>query len=82
MEGVEARHPFQVNYSADGGAEVDAELLLRLVGECIDGALAQADPLSGLIAGVCGCSFVNNILGVDAGRPVTPITSYANAQCR
>lgn len=81
VEGVEERRPFQVNYSVDGGAEVDAELLLHLVGECIDGALTQAGPLSASIAGVGGCSFVNNILGVDgAGRPVTPITSYADTR--
>jgi gluconokinase len=81
VQGIEAREPYQVHYTADGGAEVDADALLALLFQCIDAALVWAGPLAERIAGVAGCSFVNNILGLDAaGRPATPITTYADTR--
>ncbi len=81
VQGIDARQLYQVNYTTDGGAEVDADALLSLLFQCIDAALVQAGPLAAGIAGVAGCSFVNNILGLDAaGRPATPITTYADTR--
>jgi gluconokinase len=81
VQGIEARQPYQASYTADGGAEVDAAALLVLLFQCIDAALGQAGPMADRIAGVAGCSFVNNILGLDAaGRPATPITTYADTR--
>jgi gluconokinase len=81
VQGIEAREPYQASYTADGGAEVDADALLALLFQCIDAALIQAGALASAIAGVAGCSFVNNILGLDAAsRPATPITTYADTR--
>lgn len=81
VQGIEAREPYQVHYTADGGAEVDADALLALLFRCIDAALSQVGPLAPAIAGVAGCSFVNNILGLNAAsRPATPITTYADTR--
>lgn len=81
VQGIEAREPYHVGFTADGGAEVDADVLLALLFECIDAVLVQAGSVASAIAGVAGCSFVNNILGLDAaGRPATPITTYADTR--
>lgn len=81
VQGIEARAPYHASYTADGGAEMDADALLALLFQCIDAAFIQAGPLGAVIAGVAGCSFVNNIMGLNAaGRPATPITTYADTR--
>src|SRR5512135_3424965 len=81
VEGMEARraHVFQVGQ--DGAVEADADELLRLLCECIDETLARAGSDAAHIAGVAACTFVSNIVGVDAQeRAVTPVITYADTR--
>src|SRR5512143_710413 len=81
VNGMEARraHLFQVGQ--DGAVEADADELLRLLCECIDETLARAGEHATDIAGVAACTFVSNIVGVDAqGQAVTPVVTYADTR--
>lgn len=81
VNGMEARraHVFQVGQ--DGAVEADADELLRLLCECIDETLARAGSDAAHIAGVAACTFVSNIVGVDAqGQAVTPVVTYADTR--
>ncbi len=81
VSGVEARRPAHIRAGVDGAAEADADALAALVWECLDEALGRAGDLVDRIAGVAICTFVGNVLGVDgAGRPVTPLTTYADTR--
>ena len=49
--------------------------------DCIDAALHLAGPLAAGIAAVAGCSLAGTLLGVDAaGRPATPLITYADTR--
>lgn len=76
-----AHVPIQLRTTPDGGSEIDVEVLLKAVWRCVDRILAQAGDLADRIAGVASCTFVANLVGVDAdGRPVTPLTTYADTR--
>src|ERR1041385_7189756 len=81
VDGMESRraHVFQVGQ--DGAVEADADELLRLLCECIDETLARAGKDAANIGGVAACTFVSNIVAVDAqGRAVTPVITYADTR--
>lgn len=81
LDGLEARRAYEIPVQADGAVETDADELLGHVWACIDEVLAQARHLESDIAGVGVCTFVGNLLGVDAsGRPVTPLITYADTR--
>lgn len=68
---------------ADGSSSIRAGLVLEKLFECIDQALVLAAAEAAHLAGVAVCTFVANILGVDAqGRPLTPVTTYADVSSR
>ena len=76
-----AHIPIQLRTTPDGGSEIDVDVLLTAIWRCVDRILAQADDLADRIAGVASCTFVTNLVGVDAdGRPVTPLTTYADTR--
>lgn len=72
--GVGAHLGYEVETTADGGVEVDAERLVSLVVEGVD-ALHERLKTEGLRpSAVACCTFWHNVLGVDsAGRPTTPV---------
>lgn len=71
----------ELQTTPDGGAVFEAAQLLTGVVTAIDRILALAGPLAGEIAGVAMDTFVTNIMGLDAaGRPVTPIYTYADTR--
>lgn len=78
--------PHQFDATPDGGVTVDPDWLRGNVETCIDRALARLctpeSPLHGATIEAVGCSsFVGNVLGVDAaGRPVTPVSTYADTR--
>lgn len=81
IDGVEARRPNDIETGHDGAFEADPDALLEKVWSCIDEALKKAGPLAEEIGGVCCCTFVSNVLGVDAaGRAVTPLVLYADTR--
>jgi len=81
VEGLEVQLAHRFRTTAEGASEANADALLELVWQCIDGVLGQAGGLTPHIAGVAACTFVSNILGVDgAGQAVTPLTTYADTR--
>ena len=81
VQGPTAREPFQIRTTVEGASEADPDALLERIWRCVDGILAQAGPLTDQIAAVASCTFVSNLLGVDAeGRAITPLTTYADTR--
>ncbi|MCB0175457.1 MAG: gluconokinase [Anaerolineae bacterium] len=79
---VLAQVPNQLQTTADGGAEFDPAALFDGVTRAIDQALSQAGPLADAIGGVGIDTFVTNFMGLDsAGRPLTPIYTFADRRC-
>ncbi len=67
----------------DGSSSIRAELILEKLFDCIDEVLVKSAAEAADLAGVAVCTFVSNILGVDAqGRPLTPVTTYADVSSR
>ena len=74
---VKAEHAFIE--AADGTAEVDADQIVREVGEVIDGALKGIEP--GLVKAVVMDTFASSLVCVDAeGDALTPCITYADSR--
>ncbi len=81
LQAPTAHIPIQLRSTPDGGSEIDVDVLLTAIWRCVDRILEDADDLAERIAGVASCTFVTNLVGVDAdGRPVTPLTTYADTR--
>ncbi len=77
VEGTETKLDHDFDYTADGGATKDAEQLLDLVSQAIDGALARAGEAR--ISAVAADTFWHSVLGIDGeGNPTTPILTWAD----
>ncbi len=70
---------YPVRHSAEHGAELDPQVLLRAARKC----LHQTRRLTkSQIATVAGSGFWHSLLGLDrAGQPLTPIYTWADARC-
>ncbi|MGC9400559.1 MAG: gluconokinase [Anaerolineae bacterium] len=81
VEGVGACVSYAFETTSDGGSQMDAERLADCVWRCLDRVTAQMAALDLRIDAVAVDTFVANVLGVDAeGRPVTPLTTYADTR--
>ncbi len=81
LPGLEARRPYQFATTSDGGVEVDADALFKLVVEAVDEILARSGRRRGGIAAVAMSTFWHNLVGVDAGgRALTPVYSWADTR--
>ncbi len=81
VDGIEARQSNRIETRLDGAFEADPDELLKKVELCIDEALEKAGKWAGEIRGVCCCTFVSNVLGVDAaGKAVTPLVLYGDTR--
>jgi gluconokinase len=81
VEGAGAREPYTLRTTPEGGSEIEADPLLTRVWRCLDQVTARAEMLDLRIEAVAVDTFVTNVLGVDAGgRPVTPVTTYADTR--
>ena len=79
--GLEARRPYQFATTSDGGVEVGADLLFKLVVEAVDEILARSGRRRAAIAAVAMSTFWHNLVGVDAGgRALTPVYSWADTR--
>jgi gluconokinase len=77
VEGTEVKLDYDFDYTADGGATQDADELLDLVVQAVDGALSEAGDAE--ISGVAMSTFWHSVLGLDgAGCPTTPILTWAD----
>jgi gluconokinase len=81
VAGVAAQERYGVRSTADGASEDDPAEALARVERCVDTALAQAGPLADRIGAVALDTLVSNIMAVDrAGRPLTPLVTYADTR--
>jgi gluconokinase len=82
VEGAEARAPYAMKTTADGGVEISAEELIGLVFGCLDQLHARIASLplkngSSEIRAVSACTFWHGLLGVDrSNRAITPLYSW------
>lgn len=65
----------------DGGVEIDAERLLELLAEALDGLLAGLGPRAAAVAAVATSTFWHTLLGLGPDdRPRTPVYSWADTR--
>ncbi len=77
LEETETKLDYDFEYTADGGATMDADGLIGLVARAIDGALSGVKDAE--IAGVAMSTFWHSVLGLDrGGDPTTPILTWAD----
>jgi gluconokinase len=78
---VERQLEYEPDTTPDGGVEADADHLLALAGEALDGTLSALGPRAAGVAGVAVSTFWHTVLGVGAdGRARTPIYSWADTR--
>ena len=81
VPGLAARRPYQFATTPDGGVEVGADALFKLVVEVIDEILARSGRRRAGIAAVAMSTFWHNLVGVDAkGQALTPVYSWADTR--
>ena len=74
-----AARAYQLRYTADGGAELNASFLLRAARNCLRATLRAAPQIK--LAGVSGSAFWHGLLGLDEEeRPITPIWTWADSR--
>lgn len=80
IEGAECQLGFDMSTTSDGGADVDASMLLDLVLQSVD---AIAPMGKGQIAAVGVSCFWHSVMGIDASdRPTTPVYLWADTRSR
>ncbi len=82
-----AQQAYQLHTAADGMAELDPVVLLAAVRGCLAKTLAAQTKDAALadqpIAAVGTSCFWHSLVGTDAaGRPLTPIFTWADSRCR
>jgi gluconokinase len=77
VDGTEVKLDYDLRYTAAGGATKDADELLALTAQAIDGALSRAQEAR--ISGVSTSTFWHATLGLDSkDQPTTPIITWAD----
>jgi gluconokinase len=80
---VLVQHTYNLTTSGDGEVSVDPDMLVDLVFQTIDEALAAAGPLASQIRAVATDTFWHSLMGVDAsGRPVMPLLTWEDTRPR
>jgi gluconokinase len=73
--------PYEPTTTPDGGVEIDADRLLALTTEALDGLLATLGPRAARVAAVATSTFWHTLLGLGPDdRPSTPIYSWADTR--
>jgi len=81
VEGAAARIPHTVRLRSDGTAEEPVDELGAAVAQAVDAVLVRAGALAAEIGAVGADSMASTILALDrAGRPVTPVYTYADTR--
>jgi gluconokinase len=81
IEGLVAQERYNVRSGADGAVEDDPDAALERIWRCVDAVLEQAAALAGQIRAVAIDTLVSNFLAIDsAGRPLTPLITYADTR--
>lgn len=69
---VERQSEYEPRRTPDGGVEMDADGLLRLTAETLDGLLRDLGPGAGDVAGVAVCTFWHTLPGGRRDHPSPP----------
>lgn len=79
VRGTTVQAPYDWNSTSDGSVRLAHEALIEVVGRALDELHATVGPLAqDVVAGGIAC-FIHSIVGLDdAGRPVTPVLSWAD----
>lgn len=81
VEGISAQENSEIRTTADGAAEDDPDAALERAARCVDAALSQAGPLAEKIGAVAIDTLVSNLMAINgAGRPITPLITYADTR--
>ncbi len=79
VEATEEQLPFDLTTTLDGGAFVDADFLVDLVGRCIDVTVARSASRLKDVAAVGISCFWHSLLGLDRqGAPAIPVLLWAD----
>ncbi|HYM68733.1 MAG TPA: gluconokinase [bacterium] len=79
IDGSEGRLAYSWQRTPDGGVEIDPEAILDGTFAAIDRALVGLGDRAPAVCAVGISTFWHNIMGIDpAGRPVTPLYSWAD----
>jgi gluconokinase len=79
--GAEGHVAYEPRTTRDGGVELDADALLEAVARALDGCLAGCGPRAREIAAVGASVFWHSLLALDdAGRPLTPVITWADTR--
>jgi gluconokinase len=74
---------YQMDATPDGGVEIEADRLLSIICDCIDGVLRGAASLPNRLGGVACSTFWHSLVGVDAdGRALTPVFIWNDTRSR
>lgn len=78
---IERQDKYEPDRTPDGGVEIDADKLVSLAIEALDGLLADLGPQVDVVAAVAVSAFWHTLLGVGAdGRARTPLYSWADTR--
>ena len=81
VEGTSVTVPHQQRVGADGTSEEPADHILHATEHAVDGAVTAAVGLGLEISAVAADSMAGTMLGIgEAGRPVTPVYTYADTR--
>lgn len=81
IEDTEARRETILHTAVDGKSEADPDLLIELVGQCVDETITKAQRASAQIKAIASCTLVSNVLGIDQkSRAITPLITYADTR--
>jgi gluconokinase len=73
--------PYEPTTTPDGGVEIDANQLVELTCEALDGLLVALGPRTSQVAAVATSTFWHTVLGLGADdRPSTPVYSWADTR--
>jgi gluconokinase len=79
--GLECQRPYEPATTADGGVEIDADRLVALAADALDGLVAALGRQAAAVVAVATSTFWHTLLGLgDDGRPRTPVYSWADTR--
>ena len=80
---VQSQIPYQLTTSSEGESSVEADPLVEMVAQTIDGALAAAGDLASHIAAVATDTFWHSLIGVDKeNKALTPVLIWEDSRSR
>ena len=83
IQGVQSQLPYRLTTTREGEASVDADALVKLTAQAIDGVLSAAGPMAQRIAAVATSCFWHSLVAVDAsGHALTPVLSWEDNRAR